>query len=609
MKNIFTALLILTVAAETRAQTGIPVPQMHKTDSLVKVFMQTYGVPGATVAISKDGKLIYNRAFGKASATATDTMQPHHLLRIASNSKPITGVAIMKLVEGGQLSLNDTVFGPTRILNNTYFLSSITDARIYNITVKQLLEHTAGWNRDIGCDGFSHCDPIGFPLHVSNTLSAPKPVPDSALIKFLLTKGLNFAPGTAYNYSNIGYLVLAKIIEKKTGMSYADYVASVINTPLGLCDLKLGKNLLADRQEREGQYIQSGTTQSSYGTGQTVPWQYGGWNLEAMHAHGGFIASSADYVKFILAVDGFSTFPDILQPATVTTMSTGSSSNAGYAKGWSVNSTGHRWHLGSLDGTAAFMCRANNGYAWAIHLNTRGNTNAFWNAFDALPWNSIAQMTGVPTHDLFPPAQQATALTATPAGAGSAQLSWTPGSGDMRLVLATESSSWTAFPTDGRAYAANTAYGSGSDLGGGTFAVYYGAGSSATITGLDPTKTYRFTVVEAFQNATTGGAPVYKHGCRSAASVNDPTDVQSPQLAGGLSVFPNPASGQVTLRGGASLRGARVRLCNMAGQVLGEWKGVEAAMLVLDTNPFVPGVYVVEVARPDGVQRVRLVKR
>src|SRR5690606_15242725 len=150
----------------------------------------------------------------------------YHLYRIASVSKPITGIAIMKLVENNQLSLSDTVFGSNRIITDPYYLNAITDSRIYNITDKQLLEHTAGWDRNIPCDGKTHCDPIGFPLHVTATLGEPNPVGDSALIKFLITKGLNYTPGATYAYSNIGYLVLGKIIEKKTGMKYEEYVKS-----------------------------------------------------------------------------------------------------------------------------------------------------------------------------------------------------------------------------------------------------------------------------------------------------------------------------------------------------------------------------------------------
>jgi CubicO group peptidase (beta-lactamase class C family) len=106
------------------------------------------------------------------------------------------------------------------------------------------------------------------------------------MIKFSIQKGLDFAPGTAYNYSNTGYLVLGEVIEKKSGMTYENYVKQNIFAPLGIYDVRQGKNLLADKQEREGEYINTFTTLSAYGTGQIVPSQYGGWSIEAIDACG-----------------------------------------------------------------------------------------------------------------------------------------------------------------------------------------------------------------------------------------------------------------------------------------------------------------------------------
>ena len=107
-------------------------------------------------------------------------------------------------------------------------------------------------------------------------------------------------------------LVLGEVIEKKTGMTYENYVKQNIFAPLGIYDIRLGKNLLADKQEREGEYINPFTTLSAYGTGQFVPAQYGGASVEAMDAHGGWIATARDLVRLLTAVDGFPSRPDIL---------------------------------------------------------------------------------------------------------------------------------------------------------------------------------------------------------------------------------------------------------------------------------------------------------
>ncbi|HLM61275.1 MAG TPA: serine hydrolase domain-containing protein, partial [Pyrinomonadaceae bacterium] len=325
----------IALALPTFAQTGIPAGSMSQCDAQMQTFLNNYQIPGATFAIAKNGKLVYMRAFGIADRAGTELTQPFHMFRIASVSKPITSVAIMKLIENGQLSLSDKPFGPGGILNaDPYFANAnVTDPRVYNITIQNLLEHTAGWNRDLPMPpgplspypfGFTTSDPIGFPLHVTQTLGEANPVTRRAMIKYLMQKGLDFAPGTAHNYSNVGYLVLGEVIEKKSGMTYENYVKQNIFAPLGIYDIRLGKNLLADKQEREGEYITSpiNMAPSVYGTGQMVPWEYGGWSIEAMDAHGGWIATARDLVRFLTAVDGFPTRPDILTPSTIQTMTT-----------------------------------------------------------------------------------------------------------------------------------------------------------------------------------------------------------------------------------------------------------------------------------------------
>ena len=236
---------------------------MGQCDAQMQTFLSNYQIPGATYAITKNGKLVYMRAFGTADRAGTELTQPYHLFRIASLSKPITSIAIMKLIENGQLSLNDKPFGPGGILNvDPYFAhANVTDPRVYNITIRNLLEHTAGWDRSLPMSpnplppypwGYGFSDPIDFPLHVTQTLGEPNPVSRRSMIKFLLQRGLDFTPGTAYKYSNIGFLVLGEVIEKKTGMTYESYVRQHFFAPLGIFDIHLGRNLLDDKLEREG---------------------------------------------------------------------------------------------------------------------------------------------------------------------------------------------------------------------------------------------------------------------------------------------------------------------------------------------------------------------
>ena len=517
---------MVTFTFELAGQTGIPVPQMTQSDNIINNFLTTYAIPGATVAIAKDGRIVYMRAFGYADINNTIPTQPYNMFRIASLSKQVTSIAIMKMMQNGQLSMNSKVFGSGGILQNhpVFSAANITDTRIYNITIQQLLEHAAGWNRDLDCNPnpttpypyfLSGCDPISFPLRVTMLTGTPNPVTKEAHIKFLLEKGLDFAPGTAYNYSNIGFLILGEVIEQLSGLRYEKYVQDSILAPLGIFDMHIGKNLLVDKQEREGEYVGNGyTTLSCYNTGQNVPWEYGGFSVEAMDAHGGWIASSRDMLKLLTAVDGFSTKPDILSPSTIATMVTPSANNQYYAKGWSVNSFNNWWHTGALDGTASEQVRSGSGYTWIIILNKRNITNGnFWTDLDNLGWNCLAATTTWPTWDLMAsPTVNASNINFLNVSGTAVTVNWTNGNGSNRMLVVKADSSINAFPLDGTDYTSNAVFGSGNSLGINNFIAYNGTGNSVTVSGLTPNKKYYFRVIEYNKNTTTGNNALYLLG-------------------------------------------------------------------------------------------------
>ena len=526
MRKILSALLFAACFG-SYAQTGIPVPSMTQSDNLINNFLTAYDIPAATVAMAKDGRIVYMRAFGNSNIANTIPTQPYNLFRIASLSKPITAIACMKLMQHGRLAMNARAFGTGGILQNHPVLSAatITDTRIYDITVQQLLEHAAGWNRDVNCNPspttpypyyFAGCDPIAFPLRVTMLTGTPNPVTEEALLTFMLEKGLDFTPGTAYSYSNMGYLVLGEIIEQITGLSYERYIKDSVLAPLGIFDMHIGKNLLADKQEREGEYVGNGYTNLSvYGTGQNVPWEYGGFSVEAMDAHGGWIASSRDMLKLLTAVDGFSTKPDILNANTVATMVAPSANSQYYAKGWQVNQFNNWWHTGALDGTASIWVRSAGGYAWIIILNKRNitNSNNFWSALDNLGWNCISATSTWPTWDLMlSPTVNASGISFSNVSGSSVTVNWTNGNGASRLLIVKADSAVNAFPLDGTNYTANAAFGSGNSPGLNNYVVYNGSGSSVTVTGLTANKKYYFRVVEYNRNTSTGNNALYLLG-------------------------------------------------------------------------------------------------
>ena len=137
-------------------------------------------------------------------------------------------------------------------------------------------------------------------------------------------------------------------------------------------------------------------------SGQRIPFPYGGFNIEAMDAHGGWIASARDLVRLLVAVDGYGTKPDILNQTSIQLMITPSTANSGYGMGWAVNPGGNWWHVGGLPGTSSILVRTSNGLGWAVLFNTRpSNSQNFIVQMDNMVWEAIKKIDDWPTHDLF----------------------------------------------------------------------------------------------------------------------------------------------------------------------------------------------------------------
>ena len=229
-----------------------------------------------------------------------------------------------------------------------------------------------------------------------------------------------------------------------------------------------------------------------------------------MDAHGGWIATSRDLLRLLMAVDGFPSRPDILSATTIQTMTTPSATNPGYAKGWSVNPGGTWWHGGSLDGSYSWMVRTSTQFSsqvtWAVILNKRTNASGFDSAVANLGFGScVNSTTTFPTHDLFDfPTQNASAMNFSDVTNNSMTVNWTSGNGDGRVLIMRSGATPNRFPLDGTDYAAGT------DLGDGNYVVFNGSGSSAGVSGLNSDTNYQFRVYEYKKNAATGNHALYQ---------------------------------------------------------------------------------------------------
>ncbi len=391
--------LLILIASSSLAQTGVYVPQLAAFDAAMTNLLSTYGIPGGQLALTYQGRLVYNRGFGMADVASQTPVQPNSVFRIASISKPITAVAIMKLYEQGLISLDAKVFGATGILNDAAY-QNILDPQVTNITVRNLLQHTGGWNRNISGD------PMFNSYAIATTMAVTPPADPSTVVKYMLQyKMLDFAPGTQSQYSNFGYCVLGRIIEKISGLSYDDYVTNNVFQPAGISNISLGSNLSSQLPNEVTYYDYPGAplAASVYNNSTMVPWPYGGFNLEAMDAHGGWVSSAEDLCKLLVAIDKFSTKPDILLPATIDTMVKPSAQDPYYSCGFGVNAFNNWWHAGSLPGTSTEFVRAGNQQLnWAIMTNYRpANANNLLTDIDNLVWNNLASVASWPTNDLF----------------------------------------------------------------------------------------------------------------------------------------------------------------------------------------------------------------
>src|SRR5215218_7508297 len=145
-----------TPAQEQIPTSGLAVPGLGPFDQSVRDVMKKYSLPGGAVAVVRDGKLIYARGFGYADVENKTPVQPDALFRIASISKSLTSAAVMKLVEDGKLTLDDRV--APFIADLTPAPGATVDPRWEQITIRNLFNHTGGWDRDKPNGGF---DPMG----------------------------------------------------------------------------------------------------------------------------------------------------------------------------------------------------------------------------------------------------------------------------------------------------------------------------------------------------------------------------------------------------------------------------------------------------------------
>jgi CubicO group peptidase (beta-lactamase class C family) len=328
-------------------------------------FRQQNLLKGLAVAIVKDERLIFAKGYGFADTEAKISASPEQLFRIASVSKLVTAIAVMKLVESGKISLNSKVFGKYGILNDEKELPT-KDNRLENITIRNLLNHSGGWTQRYGDIAF-------LPRIVSEQTGDPMPLAISSYIKFVTSRKVHFEPGSSSAYSNLGYMILGEVIARISKTSYEKYVKENILKPAHIYDMQLGGSFENEKLLEEVRYYQPEDAQpvEAYdGSGRLVPKIYGSTNMTLLGSAGGWIASPVDLMKLLVVIDGDSSTKDILSRQSIAEM-THVDEKGLDPLGWrSTNENGEWWRTGTLPGSSVLLKREPNGISWIMVTNT-----------------------------------------------------------------------------------------------------------------------------------------------------------------------------------------------------------------------------------------------
>lgn len=381
-------------------------------DSLMSQFLAEHRIPGAALAVTYRGRLVHAKGYGYADIAAGEPATPNSLFRIASISKPITAVAILRLVDEGKLSLDDRIFELLDFEKHTEEFPNY-DPRLKEITIRHLLEHRGGWDRDVSFDAMFQA------VRFAQKLDVPPPAGTVDVIRAMFDQKLDFAPGERYAYSNYGYCLLGRAIEKVTGKPYEEYVREEILAPLGIREMRIGRTFLEDRSPGEVRYYfpGRGTSVFARNLGAEIPSVYGAWHHEAMDSHGAWIASAVDLARFACAFDDPEACP-VLKPQSIAAMHARPDGLAGYdaegkpkptyySLGWSNKTDAQgrdvHAHSGSLPGTATTLIRRDDGLNAVILFNARSSPTVshFGRGIEVRLLEAIDRIAVWPEGDLF----------------------------------------------------------------------------------------------------------------------------------------------------------------------------------------------------------------
>jgi CubicO group peptidase (beta-lactamase class C family) len=316
----FPVALLALLALPAAAQPLTPA-EVTKIDQAVAKALSDTGVQSAEVAVVRDGKIVLNKAYGKANETLpASTGLPY---QIASNSKQFTAMALLLLEDEGKLSLDDKV---------SKYLPGISGGD--KIAIRQLLSHTSGlqdfWPQDYAFEAMSH------------------PVTPQGIVDRWAKKPLDFEPGEQWQYSNTGYVVAGLIAEKVSGEPLVSYLERRIFKPLGMTSV-------VDQDQTYTSAFPAGYGRYALGPVRTVTPPAPGW----LYAAGELSMTAADLAKWDIARIDRALIPADDWKAQETSVKLSDGKDTGYGLGVSIKDSPRRI---SHTGEAVGFLSVNNVY-------------------------------------------------------------------------------------------------------------------------------------------------------------------------------------------------------------------------------------------------------
>jgi CubicO group peptidase (beta-lactamase class C family) len=354
-------------------------------DSYIKSEMADFHIPGLSLAVVRDGRIIKAQAYGLANVELNVPATADTEFSIASMTKSVTASAVMLLVQDGKINLDDPI--------SKYFEGLPESWQ--PITVRHLLTHTSGIK-----DHFHD-----YPFFPIAKLDRKLEYTDAEYLKALIDGDLNFKPGAQWAYSGTGFTLLGMIIKKVTGKPYADFLRERIFTPLGMTRTHVISLAEIIPNRASGYSWRKGALNNGSYTGQTMS---GGADVS-------LLTTAADLAKWHIALssEGLWKQSSLDQMWTPAVLSNGQEAvpfpQGASGLGWALGIyKGHQLigHGGTfITGFTSFMGRIPDKRLIVIVLT---------NQYDAAPWRLAFGVAGLYEPDLLAPHRMTTQPDAQP---------------------------------------------------------------------------------------------------------------------------------------------------------------------------------------------------